>query len=213
MSLITVTVEVFNNQTVNTPYLKLLAIPQIKLVTSEDYNYFTDRAYLLYYNTQSMITERYLLTQTADALETLIQGTADIGQNTAMFPVPIFLNKIDRRLMGKLSLINTDSVVNINTLEADTPAKVLYDLGERNQAKHKELEWCSYPLSVIAVDTSENTVTVACCVDNFLVYDTSITIGGDPFTVLSSICTDDGGVILIEGDISGVNVGDVIELT
>lgn len=213
MSLLSVTVLKYNNQTVNTPYQKFLGIENIKLITSENYDYFNDHAYLLYYNNQSMITERYIVSQTAAALKTTIQATADTAQNTAMFPAPVFLNKIDRRPMGKLSLLNTDAVENL-TPEAVKPAKVIYDLGNVNQAKHKELEWCSYPLIVTAIDTSNNTITIACCVDNFLVYNTSVSIGdAGTFTVLSSVCTDSGGVVLISQSIAAIEVGDEVSLT
>jgi len=214
MSLLSVTVLKFNNNdTSNTPYQKFLGIENIKLITSEHYDFFNDHAFILYYNNQSMITERYIVSQTADALKTAIQATADTAQNTAMFPAAIFVNKIDRKPMGKLSLLNTDAVVN-KYPEASKPAKVLYDLGNVNQAKHKELEWCSYPLLVTAINLCINAITIACCVDNFLTPGTSIDIGdAGTFTVVGSSCTDDGGVVLVSEDLSSAEVGDEVSLT
>lgn len=215
MSLLTVTVEVFNNQEPATPYDKSLSIPNIRLITSEDYDYFNDRGLIYYYNNQSMITEQYVVTETADALLTTIAATADTAQNTAMFSPKVLVNKIDRKPFGKLALINTDAKEGVLP-ETTIPAKVIYDFGNVNNAKHKELSVCAYPLQILSFDSSSlNSVTVNCCVANVIAAEASITIAGTPandgtYTVVYSACATDGDstVIVLEEALTNDLIGD-----
>lgn len=222
MSLLSVTVEKFNTTEPVTPYTKQLSIPQIRLLTSEFYDFSNDRGYLEYWNTQSMIIERYWVTETASALLTTLQGTADSTQNTAMFPNKVVVNKIDRKPFGKFASINTDAKVNQlpESATTATPAKVLYDYGVVNHAKHKELSVCAYPLLINSVDiSSTNSVTVNCCVANLITAGASISIVGDEthtYTVVSSTCTSngDGTQIIVEEALDdSTDVGDTVALT
>lgn len=223
MSLLSVTVEKYNKVTPNTPYTEALSIPNIRLVTSEFNDFFNDRGHIEYYNDQSKIIEIYLVTETADQISTTIQATADTAQNTAMFPDAVVVNKVDRFPFGKLSLLNTDAKVKVLP-ETTIPAKVIYDYGERNHMAHKELTTCAYPIQILSFDSSSlNSVTVNCCVANFILAEASISIAGTPnnngtYTVVSSTCSTDGNstVIILEealtNDLIGSPAG-TVELT
>lgn len=208
--LIPITVEVRGKDTLITPVVEMIQPENIEFVQPESTDVFTDRAMLQYYDLQRDIIIPYVTTETVDAIKTLANNAST--DDILIYQVVSTFN--DKHL-AKLCLVNVNKIVNTEpVLTGAKPVTEWYDYGERNHVMNYKLDVCSYPLSVVSVDPSPvNSFTLACCVDNFFSEGTSITVGGSPFTVISTACTSDGGVVYVEEDVSGINVGDEVSLT
>ena len=209
--LISLSVEKYGATTYSTPQTFALDPDHIKFVQAENTDVFNDRALVSYYDNQNKIIVPIITTDTVDEIQIAANAAA-----TDPILYYVVVSHFDRKLLGKLVLLNTDDGI-VSTLPPVSgvyePKKAFYDLGERAHMKHAELDYCSYPLTVLSVNESDNSVTVGCCVDNFLTAGTSISVGGSPFTVASVSCTDDGGVIVVEESVALVVIGDAVELT
>ena len=207
-SLISITVEKMGNTSYTTPFVTEQIDPNyIKFVQPEFNDAFADRAFISYYDNQKKVIVPYVVSETVDDIATLANAAATD---------PILYYKVvstfNRNHCAKLCLLNTNDGVVVNQpLVGNDPQKATYDFGERNHMKHVELAYCSYPLTVVGVDAGTTSITLACCVDNFLICGTAITIGGSPYTVLSSFC--DGNVgILVLNTIAGIAIAETVEL-
>lgn len=205
---ITLTVQKMGTNTYS-PALSLQFDPNyIKFVQPEFTDAFVDRALVQYYDNQKMTLVPLVTTETVDAIRVL--ATASVAGLLYYKVVSTF----NRKHLAKLCLLNiNDGVVNTFPLIGNDPQKANYDMGERNHAAHAELAYCSYPLTVVDTIVADNAIVLACCVDNFMICGTAVTVGGSPFTVLSSSCDGNTGTLVLNGSVAGVSIGDEVELT
>lgn len=212
-NLISVTVEKRGTVSYQSPFpVEQIDATKIKFVQPEFTDVFNDRSLLQFYDNQSQTIIPFVLSESVDAIRALAAAAAT--DDILYYQVISFFN---RKHLAKLCLLNIiDGIVYTQIPQtADKPVRELYDFGERNHQMHYELDACSYPLTVVDVIASPlNGFTLACCVDNFLIEGTSISVGGSPFTVVSSQCSPSSvGIVYVEEDVSGISEGDEVELT
>lgn len=206
-SLITLTVEKMGTNTYS-PALSLQFDPNyIKFVQPEFTDAFVDRALVQFYDEQKMTLVPLVTTETVDAIRVLANASV-----TGLLYYKV-VSTFNRKHLAKLCLLNiNDGVVNTFPLIGNNPQKANYNMGQVNHAAHAELAYCSYPLTVTTVDAGTTSITLACCVDNFLICGTSITIGGSPYTVLSSSCNGNEGTLVLN-TVAGITIGELVQLT
>lgn len=205
---INITVEKRGNNTYTTPQVTGIDPNHIKLVQPEFTDAFVDRAMIQYYDNQNMTMIPFVTTETVDAIRVLANAAA----TDAILYYKV-ISQINRRPLGKLCLLNTnDGIVQAPPEIGNNPIRATYDFGERNHAKHVELDYCSYPLTVVDVSVTDASITLACCVDHFLICGTSISVGGSPYTVLSSTCVGNVGILVLD-TVAGITIGELVQLT
>jgi hypothetical protein len=126
---------------------------------------------------------------------------------------------MDNITIQKVCLIQLhDSQVRATT-NSGMVTTLQYNFGEVNQADHKMIEMCNYPLDIIDVSQTLNAFVVACCVKDTIEDGASIAVadstGNDGnYTVVGTpTCDGDTTIIIVEEDIPSDVADGTIALT
>lgn len=207
-TLITLTVEKAGNNIVSPAQSRQFNPENIKFVQPQHTDAFVDKALVQYFDDQSMTMLPLIVSETVDAVR--IAANATSTDPILYYKV---ISQINRRPLAKLCLLNNfDGIVQAPPEIGNNPIRATYDFGERNHAKHVELDYCSYPLTVVDVSVTDTSITLACCVDHFLICGTAISVGGSPYTVLSSTCVGNVGILVLN-TVAGITIGELVQLS